>query len=120
MSIKLSYIKVGDYYLPNLILDEPPELRRFIGKYADLRREYLREHRLDLWMVLVNNGTALDHLREIEDAANTRLDDLLPVLAENAGATEALKASDPLKWVGLMNACKAQAEEIIFDELIYN
>ena len=120
MSIKLDYIKVGDYYLPNLILDEPPELNRFIGKYADLRREYLREHRLDLWMVLVNNGTALDHLREIEDAANTRLDDLLLVLAENAGATEALKASDPLKWVGLMNACKAQAEEIIFDELIYN
>ena len=120
MSIKLDYIKVGDYYLPNLILDEPPEQRQFIGKYADLRREYLREHRLDLWMVLVNNGTALDHLREIEDAANTRLDDLLPVLAENAGATEALKASDPLKWVGLMNACKAQAEEIIFDELIYN
>ena len=120
MSIELSYIKVGDYYLPNLILDEPPELRRFIGKYADLRREYLKEHRLDLWMVLVNNGTALDHLREIEDAANARLDALLPVLAKNAGATEALKASDPMKWVGLMNACKAQAEEIIFDELIYN
>ena len=120
MSIELSYIKVGDYYLPNLILDEPPELNRFIGKYADLRREYLREHRLDLWMVLVNNGTALDHLHEIEDAANARLDALLPVLAMNAGATEALKASDPLKWVGLMNACKAQAEEIIFDELIYN
>ena len=120
MSIELDYIKVGNYYLPNLILDEPPELNRFIGKYADLRREYLTEHRLDLWMVLVNNGTALDHLREIEDAANARLDALLPVLAKNAGATEALKASDPLKWVGLMNACKAQAEEIIFDELIYN
>ena len=120
MSIKLDYIKCGDYYLPNLILDEPPELNRFIGKYADLRREYLKEHRLDLWMVLVNNGTALDHLREIEDAANARLDALLPVRAKTAGATEALKASDPLKWVGLMNACKAQAEEIIFDELIYN
>lgn len=120
MSIELDYIKVGDYYLPNLILVEPPELNRFIGKYADLRREYLKEHRLDLWMVLVNNGTALTHLREIEYAANTRLDALLPVLAKNAGATEALKASDPMKWVGLMNACKAQVEEIIFDELIYN
>ena len=120
MSIKLDYIKVGDCYLPNLILDEAPELRHFIGKYADLRREYLKEHQLALWMVLVNNGTALDHLHEIEDAANARPDALLPVLAKNAGATEALKESDPLKWVGLMNACKAQAEEIIFDELIYN
>ena len=44
MSIELSYIKVGDYYLPNLTLDEPPELNHFIGKYADLRREYLKEH----------------------------------------------------------------------------
>ena len=120
MSIELSYIKVGDYYLPNLTLDEPPELNHFIGKYADLRRESLKEHQLALWMVLVNNGTALTHLREVEDTANTRLDALLPVLAKNAGATEALKASDPMKWVGLMNTCKAQAEEIIFGELIYN
>jgi hypothetical protein len=119
MSIELSYIKCWDYYLPNLILDESPELR-FIGKYADLRREYLNEHQLYLWMVLVNNGMALDHLREIEDAASARLDALLPVLVKNAGAAEALKASDPMKWIGLMNACKAQAEEIIFDELIYS
>ena len=40
-------------------------------------------------------------------------------LAKSAGATEALKAADPMKWVGLMNACKAQAEEIIRYELIY-
>ncbi len=103
-----------------MILDEPPELRRFIGKYADLRREYLKEHQIALWMLLVNNGTALDHLQEIEDAANARLDALLPVLTKNVGATEALKASDLMKWVRLVNACKAQAEEIIFDELIYN
>ena len=40
-------------------------------------------------------------------------------LAKAAGATEALKAADPMKWVGLMNACKAQAEEAILEELIY-
>ena len=48
-----------------------------------------------------------------------RLDHMIPALAESAGATEALKAADPMKWVGLMNACKAQAEEIILEELIY-
>ena len=47
-------------------------------------------------------------------------DSLSPVLAKSAGATEALKASDPMRWDDLMNACKAQAEEIIFTELIYN
>jgi len=71
-------------------------------------------------MVLANSGAVLTHLRKIEDAANARLDVLLPVLTKSAGATEAMKAGDPMKWMGLMNACRAQAEEIIFDELIYN
>ena len=45
---------------------------------------------------------------------------MLPKLAEAAGATEALKAADPMRWTGLMNACKAQAEEAVLNELIYN
>ena len=31
---------------------------------------------------------------------------------EVAGITEELKACDPMRWVGLMNTLKAQAEEI--------
>ena len=45
---------------------------------------------------------------------------LLPALANDAGATDELKATDQMKWVGLMNACRNQAEEIINTELIYN
>ena len=47
------------------------------------------------------------------------LEVIMPQLARSAGATEALKATDPMKWVGLMNACRAQAEEIAKFELIY-
>lgn len=44
----------------------------------------------------------------------------MPELMQSAGVTEALKASDPMKWVGLMNSLKAQAaEEMILAELIY-
>ena len=53
-------------------------------------------------------------------AAQSRLELLMPELMKDAGATEALKASDPMRWVGLMNACKAQAEEIILRELVYS
>ena len=60
------------------------------------------------------------HLHEIETAAQSRIDLMLPKLAAEAGATESLKAADPLKWTGLMNACKAQAEEVVLNELIYN
>ena len=47
------------------------------------------------------------------------MDTLLSQLAKNAGVTEKLKAADPMRWVGLMNAVKAQAEEILLAELIY-
>ena len=53
MNIELDYIKVGDYYIPNLMLDEPPEVKGFMGKYAGLRRDYLKEYRPVVWMVLV-------------------------------------------------------------------
>ena len=56
---------------------------------------------------------------ETEDAAQSRLDAIIPALAKAAGATEALKAADQMKWVGIMNACKAQAEEVIFQEIIF-
>ena len=58
------------------------------------------------------------HLLEIDETAQSRLEQMMPQLAKEAGATEELKASDPMKWVGLMNNCKAQAEEILMAELI--
>ena len=64
--------------------------------------------------------TLYPHLREIDQTARERLEQMMPELAKEAGATEQLKASDPMKWVGLMNNCKAQAEEILKAELIYN
>ena len=60
------------------------------------------------------------HLLEVEDRANEMLEQMMPSLAQTAGATKELKSRDPMAWVGLMNACKAQAEEIIFSELIYS
>ena len=57
---------------------------------------------------------------EIDEAANERMDILMPQLMKAAGVTEELKADDQMKWVGLANNCKAQAEEIILYELIYN
>lgn len=116
---ELTYTRVGDYYIPNLILDEEPGQDVFYGKYGNLRCDYLREHRPKLWMVLVNSGKLADHLKEVEDTANNWLDRMMPDMTKAAGATEELKARDPMHWVGLMNCCKAQVEEMIFAEIIY-
>ncbi len=119
MDFELTYTKVGDYYIPDLILDEALATEKFYGKYGDLRRSYLQEHKPKLWMVLVNTGRADDHLTSIEQEAERRMDTLLPQMMKAAGVTEELKAHDQIAWVGLMNSCKAQIEEIIFAELIY-
>ena len=117
MNIKLNYVKVGDYYLPDLTAEPYP--KRGLGKYGLMRRRYLKEHRPIVWAKLVVDGKLYAHLLETENAANDLLDSMMPGMAKEAGATEELKARDPMRWVGLMNCCKAQVEEIIFAELIY-
>lgn len=85
-----------------------------------MRKAYLEGYRPDLYAALIASERLYEHCAEIEDAARSRLDIIIPRLAASVGATEALKAQDPMKWVGLMNACKAQAEEIVKFELIYD
>ena len=116
---ELTYTKNGDYRIPNLKLSEEPESTP-LGKYGMLRKTYLQEHRPILWNQMILSETLFPHLREIDETAHRRLEQMMPVLMQSAGVTEALKASDPLTWVGLMNACKAQAEETILNELVYN
>ena len=117
MKIELNYVKVGDYYLPDLVAEPRPD--RSFGKYGLLRLRYLKEYRSTVWVELVMEGRLYAHLLEVEDAANDLLDSMMPGMAKAAGATEELKARDPMQWVGLMNNCKAQVEEIIFTELLY-
>ena len=117
--MEITYTKNGDYLIPNIGLPETTD-HTPLGKYGRMRRAYLKEHRPVLWNQMILDGSLFPHLREIDRAAYERLDCMIPKLAEAAGATEALKAADPMKWVGLMNACKAQAEEIILTELVYD
>lgn len=119
MENNLTYTKSGDYLIPDLTLGETPEAKP-LGKYGRMRREYLKEHRPVLWNTLLLSGKLFPHLREIDETANRRLEQMMPELMKSAGVTEELKARDQMKWVGLMNSLKAQAEEIILSELVYN
>ena len=111
----IEFIPCGDYFVPNLKLKETEP----IGKYGRMRKRYLKEHKPILYDKLMLSESLFPHLLEIEAAANRRIDSILPALMKDAGITEDLKAADPLKWTGLMNACRAQAEEIVLAELIY-
>ena len=114
----LTYKQNGDYQIPNLSLSD--QNRQPLGKYGRLRKTYLKEHRPILWNNMILSETLYTHLREIDQTANSRLEQMMPQLMQAAGVTETLKASDPMKWTGLMNNLKSQAEETILRELIYN
>ena len=72
MKIELDYVKVGDYYLPNLAAEPYP--KRGLGKYGLLRLRYLKEHRPIVWAEYVMEGKLYAHLLEVEDAAHDLLD----------------------------------------------
>ena len=118
MENSLTYTMNGDYQIPDLKLTEPPE--KPLGKYGRMRKAYLKEHRPLIYNQLLLTEKLYPHLIEIDETAQSRLEQMMPQLAKDAGATEQLKASDPMRWVGLMNTCKAQAEEILMAELIHS
>ena len=103
--------------IPDLKIEVPEQP---LGKYGRMRQKYLKEHRPILWNQMILTETLFPHLREIDEAANRRLEQMMPELMKSAGVTESLKASDPMKWVGLMNTLKAQAEETILTELVFS
>ena len=115
---QLSYIKNGDYLIPNLSLSQ--QEKQPLGKYGRMRKQYLQEHRPVLWNTMILSEKLYPHLREVDQTANRRMEQMMEELKKSAGVTEKLKASDPMKWVGLMNNLQAQAEEVILRELIFS
>ena len=115
---ELTYSRCGDYYIPDLKLSEQTETP--IGKYGRMRKQYLKDHRPVLYNNLILQEQLYPHLLEIDKAANERMDTLMPQLMKAAGVDEALKAADQMRWVGVMNTLKAQAEEMILSELIFD
>ena len=115
---ELTYTMNGDYLIPDLSLSEenPPPL----GKYGMLRKTYLQENHPVLFNSLLLSEKLFPHLREIDEAAQDRLSRMMPELMQSAGITEDLKAWNPMIWTGLMNSCKAQAEESVLQELVYS
>ena len=112
-----TYRREGDYLIPNISV---PDTREYnIGKYGNLHRRFLEENYPGYYTTLLMSGKLFDYLEKIDLRAKNELDRLIPILANQQGITEQLKAENQLKWVGLMNNIKAQVEEKIYVEIIY-
>ena len=112
--MELTYTKRGDYLLPDLKLPQNPNL----GKYAMMRRFFLKESRPGLYTGMMISGRLNIHLTEVEQQAQAMMERLLTQLAKAEGVTETLKATDHMSWVQRMNSITTRAEEIVRKQLI--
>ncbi|MBQ2857583.1 MAG: TnpV protein [Oscillospiraceae bacterium] len=114
----LWYELQGDYYIPCLILSE--EETQPIGLWGQRHKQYLKEHRHIVYTTMLIDGTLNRYLADINQQAEQMFHRLIDEMAQKQGVTEQLKAENQMEWVQQMNACKAQAEEIVKFELIYD
>ena len=116
--MKLTYTEINGYLIPDLGLPETDT--RPIGKYGELRRQFLREHRPDLFDLMLLEGTLHSHLADVDaEARRQMVEDAIAQMARQQGVDEALKRADPLTWAGRMNAIKNAAEEAVLPDLLY-
>lgn len=115
--MKLTYLKNGDYLVPDIALSDARQYR--IGKHGRMRKRFLQEHRPGTYSNMVLTETLWKHLTDIDATCREQLDIIIPAMAKAEGVTEALKASDQMEWVRRMNNIRNRAEETVLHDLVY-
>ena len=105
----LSYTLYGDYYFPDLEINEEEPT---YGKYGIMRKQFLKEHRSARYQYLVLTGKLTEHLNQVDKETREKVEMLVEQMAERWGVTEELKLQDQMEWVRRMNNIKNVAEEI--------
>lgn len=114
---EITYTERDGILYPDLSLPEQPDCP--IGKYGQMRLDFLKKHRRGTYTTLLTEGRLSAHLSDIDQEARSQVEYLTAELAKKLGIDENLKASDPFRWVQEMNNCKAQAEEVVIREVVY-
>lgn len=115
---KIEYVRIGDYYIPNLTLPKPRRTGN-IGKYGRLKLSYMKKHNIPEYTEMLLNNELKSYLLDVEDECKNKIEILIKQMAKKENITEELKANNQLEWVGKMNSIKQSAEEIVLNELIY-
>ena len=111
--MEVTYHKEGEYYLPDLIVPEAPK----VGRYGMLRRRFLRENRNGTYTAMLLTGRLNQHLAQIDEQAENRMEELIESLNEKYPAPN--KETEQMAWVAHQNNLTAMAEEIVLKELVY-
>lgn len=74
----LYYTKVGDYYYPNIVVNDEEKVT--LGKYGRARLQYLKSHKRGLWSELIMTEKLTKHLKDVDDNASNKVKILLIIL----------------------------------------
>ena len=110
----IEYTKVRDYYMPNLVLEKEEKI--ILNKYGRLRLKFLKENKKAEYTIMFMNGTLNNHLKEIQETAEEKVNLIVEQLKKENNLTEEMKNTDQLYWVSMMNNFKDTAEEIILKD----
>ena len=113
---ELNYTLHGDYYLPDLEINEEEPTYR---KYGIMRKQFLKEYRNARYQYLVLTGKLTEHLNQVDKEVREKVEKLIEQMAEQWRVTEELKRQEQMEWVRRMNNIKNAAEEIALKEIIY-
>ena len=115
---EITYRKVGDYLIPNLILP-PKETAITLGKWGMMHKSYLEKNKKVFFSLLLGQGKLYQHCAEVEKQAQEMFDTLIEQIKESEGVTEQLKEENQMEWVCRMLNIEARARGIVTTELIY-
>ena len=118
MSNKIQYRRVGDYYIPNLIIP-PEEANITLGKWGMMHKNYLEKHKKVFFNTLLMQGKLYQHCAEIENQSRDMFDTLIEQMKETEGVTEQLKEENQLEWICRMQNIEERAIEIIIHNIIF-
>lgn len=118
MNNKITYHREGDYLIPDLTIKNNNKYYH-IGKYGNLRLNFIREYKKGLYTELKMSGELRNHLIDIDKQAKKEVDKLIKEFAKAENIPLYFDGNDAMLWVGLMNNIKDRAEEIVFNEIIY-
>ena len=113
-----TYVRCGDYFIPNLTLPEEEE-PRFVGVWGQRHLQYLKEYRRNVYLDLMMSGRLNSYLVDIEEQAQERFERIVEQMKQAQGITEQLKAENQMEWVRAMNNIRHKAMEIVNHEVIY-
>lgn len=111
----IEYIRCGDYYIPNWELPK----KVHYGKYGMLHENYIKEHRIGFYNLMLLRGTLWEYLAEIDNTCREQVESIVSQIAEREGIDEKLKSTNQMEWVRRMNLAKSQAEEFVLGEYVY-